>query len=83
MNRAFPEANIEGHEHLIHELILPDPNDRHILAAAISCRASHIVTFNTKDFAVQELIPTIHSLPLKALRTPCGTCCGTLAATGR
>ncbi|MGN7612651.1 hypothetical protein ACQZV8_11265 [Magnetococcales bacterium HHB-1] len=29
---------------------LPDPNDRHVLAAAIKAEAEVIVTFNQKDF---------------------------------
>jgi hypothetical protein len=43
-----------GYESLIPSLSLPDKNDRHVLAAAIRCQASAIVTFNLKDFP-QEL----------------------------
>lgn len=35
---------VTGHEHLIEQLTLSDPNDRHVLAAAIECGASVIVT---------------------------------------
>ena len=35
---------------MIEGLTLPDPDDRHVLAAAIRCQASVIVTFNEKDF---------------------------------
>ncbi len=50
MDGAFLEANISDYEKLINEIQLPDPNDRHVLAAAISAKVSVIVTFNTKDF---------------------------------
>lgn len=41
---------MSGHEALIDGLVLPDPDDRHVLAAAIRCHASVIVTFNERDF---------------------------------
>jgi hypothetical protein len=36
---------------------LPDIDDRHVLAAAIRCNASVIVTFNQKDFPCTALEP--------------------------
>ncbi len=39
-----------GYDALIDGLRLPDADDRHVLAAAIRCNASVIVTFNRKDF---------------------------------
>jgi predicted nucleic acid-binding protein len=50
MNRTFIGANIENYEHHIPKLILPDPDDRHVLAAAIKGDANRIITFNLKDF---------------------------------
>lgn len=50
MRKAFPEAEITGYEHLIDALTLPDPDDRHVLAAAIRIKADMIVTDNVKDF---------------------------------
>jgi predicted nucleic acid-binding protein len=50
MNTAFPDANVERYEALVSSFTLPDPNDRHILAAAVRCQAELIVTSNTKDF---------------------------------
>lgn len=50
MNLAVPNALVEGFESLIETLILPDPADRHVLAAAIHCKANVIVTANLKDF---------------------------------
>jgi len=41
---------VTDHESLIDGLILPDLEDRHVLAAAIRCQAQIIVTFNTRDF---------------------------------
>ena len=50
MDQALPGATISGYEHLVSGLSLPDPHDRHVLAVALHCRASAIVTFNTRDF---------------------------------
>jgi len=50
MDQAVPDCLVTGHESLAAGLALPDPNDRHVLAAAIVAHAGAIVTFNTKDF---------------------------------
>jgi hypothetical protein len=50
MDSAFPDANITHYEDLIMGLTLPDPNDKHVLAAAIKASVDVIVTCNTKDF---------------------------------
>jgi len=55
MNRAVPDCLIEGYESLVPALVLPDPHDRHVLAAAISVGARVIVTFNEKDFPSKTL----------------------------
>ncbi|MBD2769824.1 PIN domain-containing protein [Hymenobacter sp. BT664] len=47
---AFPDADVVNFEPLIEALELPDPDDRHLLAAAIRCQADVIVTANLKDF---------------------------------
>lgn len=57
MDRAIPDASVTGYEPLIDGLTLPDPGDRHVLAAAIRCNASVIVTFNLKDFPATALQP--------------------------
>lgn len=50
MNQAVRDCLVDGYEPLIEGLTLPDPNDRHVLAAAIHCHAQTIVTINLKDF---------------------------------
>lgn len=50
VQEAFPEALVTGYEPLIEALVLPDPDDRHVLAAAIRCGAQHIVTANLANF---------------------------------
>lgn len=51
MEVTFPEALIEGHEHLEAALNgLPDPDDRHVVAAALHAGAAQIITNNLRDF---------------------------------
>ena len=50
MNEAVRDCLVTGHEKLINGLTLPDPADRHVLAAAIRAGAQVIVTYNLKDF---------------------------------
>lgn len=57
MNAAVPDALITGYKPLIATLTLPDPDDRHVLAAAIVGRADVIVTSNLKDFPADALSP--------------------------
>ena len=44
------DATVTGYEQLMGPLVLPDPDDRHVLAAAIHGRANIIVTSNLRDF---------------------------------
>jgi predicted nucleic acid-binding protein len=50
MDDAVLDCLVEGHMDLVPSLRLPDPNDRHVLAAAIHAGADAIITFNIKDF---------------------------------
>jgi predicted nucleic acid-binding protein len=50
MNRHAVDALVTGYEELIPGLQLPDPNDQHVLAAAIRGEADVIVTMNLRDF---------------------------------
>ncbi len=60
MNRAFPEATVEGFEQFEKAIMaggLRDPGDAHVLAAAIGSGASVIVTDNLQDFPEGILKP--------------------------
>lgn len=57
MDAAIHDCLIEGYNQLIPGLTLPDPDDRHVLAAAIAGQADVIVTFNLKDFPPDALRP--------------------------
>jgi predicted nucleic acid-binding protein len=50
MNANVRDSLVEGFEYLIPAIELPDPEDRHVVAAAIHSGASLIVTFNLKTF---------------------------------
>lgn len=58
METAFPEARIDQHE-LPSSILnqLPDPKDAHVIATALACDASVIVTENIKDFPDSILGP--------------------------
>jgi hypothetical protein len=57
MVKAIPDCLVVGHEALIDGLSLPDPDDRHVLAAAIRAGAQTIVTSNLDDFPAAALEP--------------------------
>jgi len=57
MNQATRDCLISGYYALIPSLQLPDPNDRHVLAAAIIGRCDAIVTQNLRDFPDTALAP--------------------------
>jgi PIN domain len=57
MDRAVPDCLVAGYESFISSVVLEDPGDRHVVAAAIVARASVIVTFNIKDFPEDVLTP--------------------------
>lgn len=54
MDRAIDDV-IAGYEAHLAQLSLPDPNDRHVLAAAIEAGAALILTFNLRDFPARVL----------------------------
>lgn len=57
LHEAVLDAEVQGYEDLVSGLILPDPDDRHVLAAAIRGGAGVIVTANLKDFPPDSLAP--------------------------
>lgn len=50
VNLSAPDCLVEGYEYIIPTIVLPDLNDRHVVAAAVAGHADAIVTFNLKDF---------------------------------
>jgi hypothetical protein len=59
MVRAVPDCLVTGYESMIDTLRLPDPDDRHVLAAAIKAQARVIVTNNVKDFP-SDVLGVLH-----------------------
>jgi predicted nucleic acid-binding protein len=55
MSAAVRDCLVSGYEPLVQLLDLPDPDDRHVLAAAIKVNAQLIVTRNRKDFPPEIL----------------------------
>ncbi len=55
MNIALPAATVTGYDRHIQTVSLPDPDDRHVVAAAIEANASHILTWNLRDFPAGDL----------------------------
>ena len=51
----FPKAMVAASEPSMARLHLPDPDDVHVLAAAIDGRASELLTLNLKDFPTRTL----------------------------
>ena len=57
MDERIDDATVADFEPLIETLVLPDPDDRHVLAAAITGQADVIVTRNLRDFPEAILAP--------------------------
>lgn len=59
MDWHFPAAVVTGYAALAEVLDLPDPGDRHVLAAAIPGRADVIVTWNLRHFPADRLASSV------------------------
>lgn|SRR5664280_497214 len=57
MTEAFEDASVSGWESLEGSIVLPDDNDRHVVACALVAGADAIVTNNIRDFPDKALAP--------------------------
>lgn len=57
MNRVVRDSLIKDYQDLIPSFSLPDPGDRHVMAAAVKARADAIITSNLRDFPDSALKP--------------------------
>lgn len=57
MDQVNPKCLVSGYQERIPALTLPDPDDRHVLAAALEAGAGVIVTFNLRHFPRKTLEP--------------------------
>ncbi|MEL6710603.1 MAG: PIN domain-containing protein [Pseudomonadota bacterium] len=55
MIRAIPDSVLSGYDAIVPLLTLPDPDDRHVLAAAIYAKAERIITASLRDFPAEVL----------------------------
>lgn len=65
MSTAFDDALVTDWEPLEGTYGLPDPDDEHVLAAAVMCGAEVIVTENLKDFPASKLPAPVRAIPAR------------------
>src|SRR3954447_1522456 len=84
MDEAVRDCLVTGYKDLIDSLTLPDPDDRHVLAAAIRAGAEVIVTYNLRDFPAEALcrfdIQALHpdDFPVGLMELAPGLVCGSV-----
>ena len=64
MNKAFENASVSGWESLEGSIVLPDENDRHVVACALVAGADAIVTNNIRDFPERPCASRYRDNPL-------------------
>ena len=57
ISQTILDWRVSGYEPFIETIRLPDPDDRHVVAAALIGHADAIVTFNLRDFPKEALEP--------------------------
>ena len=57
MDEAFEDASVSGWESLEGSIVLPDDDDRHVVACVLVAGADAIVTNNIRDFPDKTLAP--------------------------
>ncbi len=55
MNMHVRDCLVVGYNDFVKNIVLPDPHDRHVVAAAICAKAKIIVTMNLTDFPFQAI----------------------------
>jgi predicted nucleic acid-binding protein len=79
MKSVLPKADIRNYEWHEGTIALPDPNDHHVLAAAIEARASIILTWNVKHFPESQTAK--HTIAVRDPDTFLTALCGDDAET--
>ena len=57
MDAHVRDAMVGGFEDLVPTIALPDPDDRHVVAAAVRAEAHIVLTANLRDFPESDLSP--------------------------